>query len=313
MMKTLRSGDKGHSVKKLQSLLLDLGYHPGPIDGHFGSLTEDALVKFQSRRKIYSDGICGNSTFSELKSASEEAGLPWPFEDGRSEDKPLTDSGPIFSWVKCKADKVEGYSGYSSVTLREDAARSYDNLREEVLNLGGVITSAGGRRPLSSKSSPSRSKKSMHYVGLALDLALPTGMQNPNKDPYIIVKDGSRYWEVWCKTSNPDVPEVELEAVKVSRRRGKTVLSEVTVRCRAFNLTELFEKHGWQRIRARRSFFRGGSYGGAEWWHFQFEAALEEGKSTFGSELLKVYSLSAAKKFVYWNISKNCVFGKNWF
>ena len=314
MMKTIRNGDKGHLVKKLQSLLLDLGYHPGPIDGHFGSLTEDALEKFQSRRKIYSDGICGSSTLAELLSASRDAGIAWPFDNIEQKNKePQDDVKPIFSWIKCRADKVDGYSGYSSITLREDAAESYNRVREEVLSLGGVITSAGGRRPLSSKSSPSRSKKSMHYVGLALDLALPTGMQKPEKDPYIVVKDGSRYWEVWCRTENTNVPEVELTAVKVSRRKGKTVLSEQTVKCRAFNLTDVFKRHGWDRIKARRSFFRGGSYGGAEWWHFQYEDALQEGESTFGEELLKVYEMSSAKKFVYWNLSKDCVFGENWF
>ena len=313
MMKTLRNGDKGASIKKLQVILLNLGYHPGPIDGHYGSLTEDAVEKFQSKRKIYSDGICGNVTYAELRAACAAANIDWPYDNYEQQDKPITDSSPVFSWIKCNADKIDGYSGYSSITLREDAAKSYNALRDEILSLGGVITSAGGRRPLTSKSSPSRSKKSMHYVGLALDLALPTGMQKPDKDPYIIVKDTSRYWTVWCRTNNPEVPEVELQAVRVSRKGGKTVLSEETVKCRAFNLTEVFEKHGWKRIKARRSFFRGGSYGGAEWWHFQYEDALEEGISTFGNELLKVYSLKSAKKFIYWNISKNCVFGKNWF
>lgn len=153
----------------------------------------------------------------------------------------------------------------------------------------------------------------MHYVGLALDLSLPTGMQNPEKDPYIIESIGDRKWRVWCRTENNDVPLVTLDAAKIRRLRGKTVLSYETVTCRAFDLTAIFESHGWSGIRARKSFFRGGSYGGAEWWHFQHESVLESGKSTFGKELLKVYTLDQAKKFVYWNVAKNCVFGKNWF
>ena len=79
------------------------------------------------------------------------------------------------------------------------------------------------------------------------------------------------------------------------------------------SLEMILLKHGWQPIRARRSFFRGGAYGGAEWWHFQYEEALTPGKSKFGEEILKVYSLSQAQKFIYWNVSKNCVFKKNWF
>ena len=40
---------------------------------------------------------------------------------------------------------------------------------------------------------------------------------------------------------------------------------------------------------------------------------LTEGVSKFGDELLKVYSLNEAKKFVYWDEVKDNVFGKNWF
>ena len=153
----------------------------------------------------------------------------------------------------------------------------------------------------------------MHYVGLALDLALPTGMQNPDKDVYLVEMDEDRYWRVWCKTENEKVPEVTIKAAYASRVKGKSVIRFKEITCRAFDLTSIFRKHGWERIKARRSFFRGGAYGGAEWWHFQFEKVLTPGVSSFGEEILKVYSLSQAKKFIYWNQSKNCVFGKTWF
>ena len=82
---------------------------------------------------------------------------------------------------------------------------------------------------------------------------------------------------------------------------------------KAFNFTEVAAKHGFVSISARKSFFEGGAYGGAEWWHFQYNKALTEGVSKFGEELLKVYSLNEAKKFVYWDEVKDNVFGKNWF
>jgi peptidoglycan hydrolase-like protein with peptidoglycan-binding domain len=65
----LRKGDKGELVQALQEALLALGYHPGPIDGHFGGLTEEALEKFQKSAKISVDGICGRTTFGELNEA----------------------------------------------------------------------------------------------------------------------------------------------------------------------------------------------------------------------------------------------------
>ena len=308
----LRNGNKGDLVEALQEALLSLGYHPGPIDGHFGQLTEDALEKFQKSKKISVDGLCGPTTFAELNEALEEAGhdrLSLP-----TEEKPeLAETDKLLGWVACPADKVPGFSGYARVTLRSDAAESYKAVRAEVEKLGGVLTSAGGRRGLSAKASPSRSKKSMHYVGLALDLALPTGMQNPKRDPYLIEMEDDRYWRVWCKTDNEDVPEVEIKAAYATRSGGKSILRFKTIKCRAFDLTAIFKKHGWERIRGRRSFYRGGAYGGAEWWHFQYERVLTPNVSKFGEELLKVYSISQARKFVYWNVSKNCVFKKTWF
>ena len=308
----LKKGHKNELVKELQEALLTLGFHPGPIDGHYGGLTEAAVEKFQKSKKISVDGLCGPSTIAELNEALQQAGAQLiKLPDVLHQE--LEEPDKLLGWVACPADKVPGYSGYSRVTLRSDAADSYKALRDEVVSLGGVLTSAGGRRGLSSKAGPARSKKSMHYVGLALDLALPTGMQKPAKDPYLVEMEDDRYWRIWCKTDNEDVPEVEIKAAYVTRAGGKSVLRFKTIKCRAFDLTALFKKHGWDRIRGRRSFYRGGAYGGAEWWHFQYEAALTPGKSKFGDELLKVYSLSQAKKFAYWNVSKNCVFGKNWF
>ncbi len=308
----LRKGNKSQLVLKLQESLLTLGFHPGPVDGHFGNLTEEAVEKFQKSRKISVDGICGPSTFLELNEALTTKGVEaigLPQEEAPAPDEPEK----LLGWIACRADKIPGRGGYTRVTLRSDAAESYKSLREEVLALGGVLTSAGGRRGLSSKAGPSRSRKSMHYVGLALDLALPTGMQNPEEDPYLIEMEDNRYWRIWCKTENQDVPEVTIKSAHAMRVGGKSVVRFKDITCRAFDLTALFKKHGWERIRGRRSFYRGGAYGGAEWWHFQYEAALTPGKSTFGEELLKVYSPSQAKKFVYWNQSKNCVFKKTWF
>ncbi len=308
----LRRGNKGERVLELQNALFSLGHHPGPIDGHFGRLTEEALEKFQKSKKISVDGLCGTSTFEALNAALINANLK-KLNVPHSNCQELEEQDTLMGWVACAADKIKGRGGYERVTLRSDAAESYNRLREDVIKLGGVLTSAGGRRGLTSKAGPARSKKSMHYVGLALDLALPTGMNNPEKDPYLIEMEKDRYWRIWCKTDSEDVPEVTIKSAYVTRKGGKSVIRFKEITCRAFDLTALFKKHGWERIRGRRSFYRGGAYGGAEWWHFQYEAALVPKISTFGNELLKVYTLSQAKKFIYWNVSKNCIFGKNWF
>ena len=313
----LRNGDKGELVKKLQEGLAYLGYHPGPIDGHFGSMTEDAVEALQKKAKVYVDGVVGPSTTDMLNRAlgspqiELHLNLAPPIEE-------VKDSEIKLKWVRCPADKFQNRGGFTRTTLREDVAEAYNKLYEEVHRLGGIITSAGGKRGLSSKASPARSKKSMHYVGRAFDMALPTGMQNPSTDPYLIESAGGRRWTVWCKTDNPAVAEQTIEAsyvVTKKNSKGKryTIIKTKDITCRAFNFTVLAGRLGFRNISARRSFFRGGAYGGAEWWHFQWENHLIGNKTTFGEELLKVYTLEKAKKFVYWNEAKNCKWKVNWF
>lgn len=304
----LKKHSRGKDVSELQTALNALGYDTGTPDGIFGSGTEQAVEDFQESADTYVDGVVGRGTLHELNAALVAQGhADLVFKIG--DEKDLNEATDKMSWLRVDADIFPGRGGYDRLTLRSDAGESFKALREEVLSLGGIVTTAGGKRSLSGKASPSRSKKSMHYTGLAFDLALPTGMQNAEKDPYIIVDAGDRQWDVWCRTERDDVPEITL--VSCVRSGKKLIKKDVTGRF--FSFTELAKKHGWERIRGRRSFYKGGSYTGAEWWHFQWEAGLDKGKSKFGEELLKIYSMSECKNFVYWDVAKNSTFGIDWF
>ena len=310
----IKRGMTGPVVASLQQNLTDLGYDLGTVDGAFGKNTEAAVKDFQAKNNLGADGIIGPKTLQIIDAALKAAGKEGAEFDDQPEEPPtvVQQVNVKMGWVSCPADKVPGKDGYGSTILRTDAAAAYKNLKAEVNSLGGVVTSAGGRRALSSGAGPARSKTSMHYTGLAFDMSLATGMQNFDTDPYLCVRvEGSRKWTVWCKS--PTAPEVTLDAVVCRTRSGKTVLEVKKMTVRAFNFTEVAAKHGFECISARKSFFEGGAYGGAEWWHFQYNQALVKGQSKFGDELLKVYSLAEAQKFVYWNEVKDNVFGVNWF
>jgi cell wall hydrolase len=59
---TLKLGDTGDKVKKLQTWLTDYGYYTGAIDGNFGTATEKAVKQFQLEASIQIDGIVGKET-----------------------------------------------------------------------------------------------------------------------------------------------------------------------------------------------------------------------------------------------------------
>jgi hypothetical protein len=306
----LKKGSSGHQVVELQEGLEALGYELGACDGAFGPATEREVKKFQEENGLKADGLAGKGTIGKLNELLNTRNIDIQVGEDSQAEEDLPPAEKL-SWVKCPADKFPGRAGYTRVTLRSDAAEAYKELYKEVHELGGIITSAGGRRGLASKAGAARSKKSMHYTGLAFDMALPTGMKDPAVDPYVIEDIGGRRWTVWMRAENGE--EKTIEGTYITRSGGKTKLNKKEVTGKFVDFTALAKKHGFYSIRARRSFFRGGSYGGSEWWHFQYERALTRGESKFGEELLKVYPLSKCQQFVYWNEAKDCIFGKNWF
>lgn len=66
---TLRMGDSGTQVKKLQQNLKALGYFKSSVTGTFGSVTRDAVVKFQKAHSLTADGIANSKTLSKITAA----------------------------------------------------------------------------------------------------------------------------------------------------------------------------------------------------------------------------------------------------
>lgn len=66
---TLKLGDRGSSVRTLQTQLRERGFNPGSADGVFGKRTADAVRQFQSSRGLTADAKVGRNTQRELSAA----------------------------------------------------------------------------------------------------------------------------------------------------------------------------------------------------------------------------------------------------
>ena len=64
----LSVGAKGDEVSKLQQRLKDLGYLDSKVDGKFGGGTKRAVIAFQRRNKLTTDGEAGEETLALLYS-----------------------------------------------------------------------------------------------------------------------------------------------------------------------------------------------------------------------------------------------------
>jgi len=64
--RTLMKGNVGEDVAELQRLLNDKGFWAGNVDGIFGDMTANALIRFQKVKGIRVDGVAGPETIRAL-------------------------------------------------------------------------------------------------------------------------------------------------------------------------------------------------------------------------------------------------------
>lgn len=71
---TLKRGDKGEDVVRLQKALLAHGFDVGPdgADGDFGRNTENAVKRFQRANGLKEDGIVGSATWAAFMKKAEK-------------------------------------------------------------------------------------------------------------------------------------------------------------------------------------------------------------------------------------------------
>lgn len=68
--RVLREGSKGNDVLAMQRLLTGAGF-PVDIDGHFGRITKQELMRFQRKSKLTADGVAGPITLEALMGANK--------------------------------------------------------------------------------------------------------------------------------------------------------------------------------------------------------------------------------------------------
>ncbi len=296
--KMLKLNSRGEDVRTLQENLNLLGHNAGKVDGIFGEKTEDAVIRFQETEGIYADGVVGTQTMAIMEVILREQ-----TSEQQSPGIDSLDSHPQrLNFVRVSATKYR--DGYDRFFLRSDVAKAYQKVYDQVIEAGGKITSSGARRSLGARVNPSRSATSFHYTGRALDLHVGSGMEVPGRDPYVITSDGDRYWRVYVRAVEGD--SMELDAITyANRERSRKVSGNF------LDLTQLFEKNGFMCIKARKSFFTGGTWLGAEWWHFQYEIGLKKEETTFGDELLRVYPREVLQPTPPWKY-RDRIFKVNW-
>ncbi len=75
---TVRNGDTGPNVSRLQELLKAQGFYTGNVDGKFGAGTQTAVSAFQSSKGVKADGVVGPQTWALLEAGGGQVQPPPP-------------------------------------------------------------------------------------------------------------------------------------------------------------------------------------------------------------------------------------------
>jgi len=293
-------------------------------DGEYGPLTESAVLDFQKSEGLTRDGEVGPETMAALEEALTarllELNLPGvDFTHGNP-------TRPFFTRVPGGRTPEPESGGYAQIALRNDVALKFLKVYEEAKRRGATWAFSQGMRNLRARVNSANSPVSLHYLGRALNLYIFSGMSDPERDHYLIVRDekreeeektnpeNRRYYRVYarCRAESAEggeaPPESELSGVIFYQ----DIKTKHTLRGRFLDLTELFGKSGFRPVRSLPHFEQGGSIMGARWWHFRYTDGLVDEVTTYGQELLKLYSRETLRDSEPWK-HRDRVWGVNWF
>ena len=128
----LRYGTRSDEVLKLQQNLTKLGLYTGTISGHYGSITEAAVMNFQRKNGLSADGIAGAKTLAKI-------------EEKVNGTSSSSSSGSSSSSSSSSSNAAANSSGLLKYGVRSDAVRT---LQQNLKTLGyydGSVTGNFGR------------------------------------------------------------------------------------------------------------------------------------------------------------------------
>ena len=130
-----RYGSTGSEVKKIQTVLKNLGYYKGSVDGIYGTKTKNAVTSFQRDCGLTADGICGSKTLLYLGLSSGSSG-------GNSTNYSNEDVNLLAKVISAEArgESYEGQVAVGAVVLNRVAHPSFPDSISGVVYQNGAFS-----------------------------------------------------------------------------------------------------------------------------------------------------------------------------
>lgn len=126
---TIKNGSRGSAVKEAQTILNNLGYNAGSVDGIFGTNTENAVKQFQQNMGLSVDGIVGKNTWDKLLNSTNE----YPTIKKGSKNNYVTIAQNRLNELGYEAGSADGIFG----TNTENAVKAFQSANG--LSVDGII------------------------------------------------------------------------------------------------------------------------------------------------------------------------------
>ena len=161
----MKLGSTGADVRALQQNLTTLGYYYGDITGHYGTMTQTAVAKFQKARGLTQDGVAGAKTVEAIASAIRSNGgsIADSSSGGVGSSLREGDTGAAVTELQTMLKELEYYYGDISGhfgSLTKKAVRSFQD--DNDLTVDGIagVNTINKLRALTGNTSSSSSSSS---------------------------------------------------------------------------------------------------------------------------------------------------------
>jgi N-acetylmuramoyl-L-alanine amidase len=125
-----KKGSTGATVTEIQTRLKNWGYYSGPVDGIFGSKTEEAVKYFQRKNGLSVDGQVGNLTLAALGITPSNSSSGSGGYNNQSGDLNLL--ARLIS-AEARGEPYEGQVAVGAVVLNRVKHPSFPNTLSEVI------------------------------------------------------------------------------------------------------------------------------------------------------------------------------------
>jgi peptidoglycan DL-endopeptidase LytE len=181
--RTLKIGSRGKDVSQLQSQLKSLGYYTYPsITEYYGTITAEAVRKFQKDYGLTADGVAGPKTLNKLQEVLNQKGKSAPANPKTEPSQPtirltIGSTGEEVKKVQLKLKEL-GYFSYPTITgyygmVTYDAVKAFQT--DYKLKATGTVDSTTYTRLMEAK--PPQKGKEFNVINLIGDAAELLGIR----------------------------------------------------------------------------------------------------------------------------------------